>query len=105
MAENDVTMQATGGSTQQRFETVRQQISRDYVAPAMDTVRETIHDRPMSSVATVFGAGVAVGVVLALTLAPAPRRRPQSAVERLGEQVLDAVSRMLPESVASHLQR
>lgn len=92
-------------AAQKRFETTTSKLSHDYVEPAMDSVKEVIADRPMSSVVTVFGAGFAVGVLIGMSLAGSSPRRRQSTTERLGEQVLDAMSRVLPESLAKQIHR
>ena len=100
------TMQSSGGATQQRMQAMREQVQHDYVEPAMESVKGVMHDRPMTSVATVFGAGFAIGLLIGTSLlADSSRRRRQSTVERLGEQVLDAVSRVLPESLAQQIHR
>lgn len=103
----DQSMQAPGGPTQHRFDSLTEQLQRQYVAPAVDSVRDVMHERPVSSALAVFGAGFAVGLMLAGTLASSSmvRRRPPSAMERFGEQVYDALSRVLPESLANQLER
>lgn len=64
---------------------------------------------PMSSVLIVFGIGVGAGVALGsllsgpVTSPPTLGRRTELAAEQLGRQMLDAISGVLPASLAKHI--
>lgn len=63
----DPTQQAPGGPTQHRFDSRARKLSHDYLGPAMDSMNRTIAQRPMSSVLTILGAGMIVGIIVGMS--------------------------------------
>jgi hypothetical protein len=68
-----------------------------------------VDQHPMSTALVVFGIGLGVGVVLgsliSATAAPPPSfgQRAELAAEKLGRQMMDAFSGILPRSIAKHV--
>ena len=68
-----------------------------------------VKQHPMSTALVVFGIGLGVGVVLgsmisaAATPPPSFGQRAELAAEKLGRQMMDAMSRVLPHSIAKHV--
>jgi hypothetical protein len=71
----DPTQQASGGPTQHRFDSRTRKLSHDYLEPAMDSMNRAIAHRPISSVLTILGAGVVVGIILGMSLGGSRRGR------------------------------
>jgi hypothetical protein len=66
-----------------------------------------VEEYPLSSTLVAFGVGLGIGVLLGQTLSGSfggSRNRPDpSTMEKLGEQVLHALRRSIPESLSRHL--
>lgn len=78
-----------------------------YVARGYAAAEECVTDYPASAVGVAFGAGLGLGLCVGLALKSAiyERRISQRRLsERLGRQVLEAVSAVLPESLGSHMR-
>jgi hypothetical protein len=76
-------------------------LSRGYEA-----AERCVTDHPASSIGVAFGAGLGLGLCVGLALKSALTERRvshRSVTERLGRQVLDAVSSVLPESLSSRM--
>jgi len=69
--------------------------------------KELLEEYPIATVAVVFGLGVATGMAVVTLLCDSPQQssRHSQVAHRLGEQLLDAMSSVLPENVASALRR
>ena len=70
--------------------------------------RQVIEQHPMSTALVAFGIGLGVGVVLGCMLTtpaepPSFGQRAEHAAEKLGRQVLDAITGALPQSIARHV--
>jgi hypothetical protein len=76
---------------------------------AMAYSQGMVSEHPMSSVLVVFGIGLGVGVAIGSMLcsasAPPPSigQRAELAAEKLGRQMLDAITGVLPQSIARHV--
>ena len=72
-------------------------------ATAVETTKQQldhmIQEWPASSMLTAFGVGFGMGVVLGVIMAE-PTRHEASTAERMGRSVLDAIARVLPESLS-----
>lgn len=81
---------------------------RSAAEPMRARPQQMVREHPLESALVVFGLGVGIGVVIGTALAGSLRefREPApSAAQRIGRQVLEAVSQSLPEAVARHLPR
>jgi hypothetical protein len=90
-------------SPQTAYEEVRERATRGY-----HEVEEFIGRNPASSVLAVFGMGLGIGIWIGSSLVEAERRRraeSASFTEKLGRQVLEAISGVMPESFSTRLQR
>jgi hypothetical protein len=77
--------------------------SEGRMAMAYHQVEEAVEQRPLSAVMLSFGIGLGVGFAIAGAIAasqPEPKTR---IAQRMGQQFLDAVSRVMPESVAQRI--
>lgn len=74
---------------------------------AMERVEGTVEHWPFSSVATAFGVGLGLGVLLGCALAeqsrPAHHWYDQLSAERVGRNILDSLSSVLPDSLAKRM--
>lgn len=66
------------------------------------TVKCYVEENPTIATAVSFGLGLAVGLV-ATSLLVAPAKPEYSSAQRLGRYVLDHLSHVLPESLASRI--
>lgn len=71
---------------------------------AGDSSREMVAEYPMAAAMVAFGVGFGLGIWLGSCLAE-ETREPVGFAERLGEQILEAVGRVLPESLAGRWDR
>lgn len=69
--------------------------------------KELLEEYPITTVAIVFGLGVATGLAVVNLLCDSPQQssRHSHVAHRLGEQLLDAMTSVLPENVATALRR
>jgi hypothetical protein len=74
----------------------------EHLRESYDTAAECVADHPTSSMLVTFGAGFAVGILLGYVLAEPPHDE-RSMLTRVGRNVLDAMGRYIPESVAKHV--
>jgi hypothetical protein len=65
--------------------------------------REWVEEYPLSSTLVAFGVGLGIGVFLGQSLSGSRARPSASMIEKLGEQVLQAVRSSIPESFSRHL--
>jgi hypothetical protein len=61
---------------------------------------ELTSEHPMSTVVVAFGLGVVTGLTLVVLLTDAQPRRESNVAHRLGQQLLEAMSTVLPDSLA-----
>lgn len=73
----------------------------DYVARGYQQAEHLVAENPGWSVLVFFGIGLGMGVAVGSLLARS--EPPPSAAERFGRQVIEAISKMVPESLASRL--
>lgn len=62
--------------------------------------KEILEDYPIATVAVAFGLGMAAGIALVSLLSDSSPSQRHHVSHRLGSQLLDAMSHVLPESVA-----
>jgi hypothetical protein len=69
--------------------------------------KELLEEYPVTTVAIVFGLGVATGMAVVSLLCDSPQQssRHSHVAQKLGEQLLDAMSSVLPDNVASVLRK
>ena len=72
------------------------------VAKAYHQMEEVVEDRPLSAVMLSFGIGMGVGIAIggmiaASTTTSHPHQR---AAERMGQQLLDALAKVVPSSIS-----
>jgi hypothetical protein len=69
--------------------------------------RELVEEYPVATVALVFGLGVMTGIAAVSLLCDSPQQssKHSTMAHRLGEQLLDAMSSVLPETVNSVLRK
>jgi hypothetical protein len=65
--------------------------------------KELLEEYPIASVAIAFGLGMAAGIALVSLLSDSSSSQRQNMTHRLGSQLLDAMSHMVPESMARSL--
>jgi len=70
----------------------------------VEQVQQIVSDRPAASVALCFGLGFGLGILLSGLLVESVRPRRLSTTERLGQSMMDALSKVLPESISSRMQ-
>lgn len=102
MANQRVGQSSRMRSQQGRSRNVSGTVTRGYAA-----AERCVADYPTSAVGVAFGAGVGLGVVVGLALKSAIVQRKSShrrLSERLGRQVLDAMSAVLPESITDRMR-
>lgn len=77
------------------------------VAEYAEDGKELIDEFPVVTVAIVFGLGVATGLAAVALLCDSPQQssRYSPVAHRLGEQLLDAMSSVLPGNVTSALRK
>jgi hypothetical protein len=66
---------------------------------------ELVEDYPFSSVMVAFGAGLGAGLALALLMTDSPTTRRSKTARRIGQQVLDSMANLMPESLSKSLRR
>lgn len=74
------------------------------VQEAMQQPMEMAREYPVSSMLVLFGVGLGVGVLLSQVACSAMHHEPTFS-ERIGQQIHDAVNRVIPETVRSQLSR
>lgn len=78
---------------------------RDRASEIAESSREVVSQHALTSTMTAFGLGLGAGVALGYLLSDMSRHHGNAGVaHRLGQQVLDAMSRAVPESL-SHINR
>ena len=77
------------------------------VAQYAEESKEIMDEYPVMTVAVVFGLGIATGLAAVALLCDSPQQssRYSPVAQRLGEQLLDAMSSVLPGNVTSALRR
>jgi len=77
----------------------------DSVQQAAETSKEFVVDHAVSSTMVAFGFGLATGVALVYMLSDSSESRVEEEVnvaQRIGKQIMDAVSDMIPQSLAKY---
>jgi hypothetical protein len=85
----------------------QQRASGNALTRGYSAAEQCVTDYPTSAVGVAFGAGLGLGLAVGLALKSAINQRRSShrrLSERLGRQVLEAVSSVLPESLASRMR-
>jgi len=77
------------------------------VAQYAEDSKELMDEYPVMTVAIVFGLGVATGLAAVALLSDSPQQssRYSQVAHRLGEQLIDAMSSIVPGNVTSVLRR
>jgi len=79
-----------------------------FMTSAVSRSQDMIGQHPMSTALVVFGVGLGIGVALGSLLSgaaatpPSFGQRAELAAEKLGRQMLDAISGILPDSITRH---
>jgi hypothetical protein len=68
---------------------------------AVEGAREVVTEHPFAVTLAAFGAGLGLGLALAFLLTDDPRQRQAGTAQRLGRQVLDALSSVVPSQLRS----
>jgi hypothetical protein len=74
----------------------------------LEAAERCVEDHPASSVGIAFGTGLGIGLCVGLALRAALQERREtrrSMTERLGRQVLDALTSVIPESLSNRISR
>ena len=85
------------------------QESESFMRSAVTQSQGMVTHHPMSSAMVAFGIGLGVGVAVGSLLCgsseppPSFGKRAELAAERIGRQVLDAITGSLPHSIARHV--
>jgi hypothetical protein len=67
-----------------------------------DESKEFVAEHAIPSALVVFGIGVGAGLAVASMLAESTSSRHNTMTQRLGQQMLDAMGRLLPDSLMKH---
>jgi hypothetical protein len=82
--------------------------ARDYVSRGYEQAEELVIRNPMSSVLVAFTVGLGVGLWLSVGFMGTQRSLHELSTsekaQRLGRRMLDAMSRMVPESISGRIQ-
>jgi hypothetical protein len=72
-----------------------------------ESSKEMVGEHPVSATLIAFGIGLGIGVLIGTSLAePAHRDRTMAEkAEQIGREMVDAMMRVLPESMAKHMHR
>lgn len=73
----------------------------DEVKHVSDHAAETVGEYPISAAGLAFGLGVGVGLLIGVAIGGSSQAHQRGMTERIGRQVLDAMSKALPDSVLS----
>jgi hypothetical protein len=89
-------------SPQSTYDEIVERAARSY-----HEVEHIVERNPASAVLLAFGLGVGLGVWLGSSLVEAQRyrRHEPGMAERIGRQVIEALTGVLPESVSANLRR
>jgi hypothetical protein len=97
--------QTTGGSGERSLASRSAEMTEQMSA----SVNQVVGTHPAAYVMTCFGLGVGIGIVIGHLLAESSPmnyfHHRETATERLGRNILDAVAGVLPESLAGRLHR
>lgn len=66
---------------------------------------ELVEEYPFSSVMAAFGAGLGAGLALALLMTDSPTTKRSKSARRIGQQVLDSMAHVMPESLSKSWRR
>jgi hypothetical protein len=80
---------------------VKSRVSEQLRSVAGDS-KEFVGDHAMPSALIAFGIGVGAGLVVASLLADSLPARHSTMTQRLGQQMLEAMGRVLPDSFMKH---
>jgi len=75
------------------------------VQQAAETSKEFVSDHAISSTMAAFGFGLATGIALVYMLSDSSESKVEeevSVAQRIGKQIMDAVSDMIPQSMAKY---
>jgi len=83
--------------------------AREAVGRGYEQAEQMVSQYPVSAVILAFGIGLGLGFLLDAAFMPEQRKFSElttsEKAQRIGQQVLEAVGRVLPESLSSQLQR
>lgn len=68
-----------------------------------ESSQELVEHHPFSAATAAFGLGMGLGVLIALLVTDSHRQEERDYAHRVGQQILDALTNVLPESVSRHL--
>ncbi|HRX77979.1 MAG: hypothetical protein H6821_16635 [Planctomycetaceae bacterium] len=67
-----------------------------------DESKEFVAEHALPTALAVFGIGVGAGLAVASMLVESSASRHSTTTQRLGQQMLDAMARVLPDSLMKH---
>lgn len=82
--------------------------SQTLVGQCCSELENFVDQRPMTSLLTMFGAGLGLGVMLSVGLSSRIQRErelDENALKQFGRHALESMSHMVPESVRERMHR
>lgn len=77
---------------------VKDRVSEQVESIAVDS-KEFVEEHAISSALVVFGIGIGAGLAIASLLTNSGQARHSTMTQRLGQQMLEAMGRVLPDSI------
>jgi hypothetical protein len=95
-------MMNNSSNSTQAASKMRSAVQESGVAKAYHQMEEVVEDRPFSAVALSFGIGLGVGIAIGgmIAASTATSHPHQRAAERMGQQLLDALAKIVPTSIS-----
>jgi len=73
----------------------------DYACEATEQARDVVSEHPLPSATVAFAAGLGLGIAAVVLLSESARPTHANVTQRLGQQMMDAMSNVLPRSFTS----